>query len=299
LKRSALSGECGLNEIGDGLLNRVRARAQSFNDWVKFERLPFSERYAVGGLEIGFLFMVGAEADGVKGSVIAAAALKQNIFLCLRVKKAHDLAGFEGWSLRGSGEQLIQHVFGEIHGLARKNEKAMFVAGVEAMKPTENFIPARIWLERAYQLDNVCSGEVYLSAFNSSAQGFWFSDEWEHQFERTGGLIVRHPIERHIQSGTEIVNGIADDKRHFIWNWFQPPTDDCECPRIGLVLDEKSKWSLRQKGVDGRLKLLDVILGPLDFKFRCEGERLSGEWRHGKSRSDERSGISKSGADLR
>jgi hypothetical protein len=64
------------------------------------------------------------------------------------------------------------------------------------------------------------------------------------------------------------------------------------------VLDEKSKRSLRQKGVDGRLKLLDVILGPLNLKLGCEGERLSGEWRHDKSRSDERPGLSKSGAGI-
>jgi hypothetical protein len=199
---SNVSGaEKRLNEIGDGLLNRVRARARSFNDWIKFERLPFSERYAVGRLEIGFLFMVEAEAEGVKCPVIAAAPRKQNIFLCLRVNKAHDLAGLEGWSLGGSSEQLIQHVFGEIYCLARKNEKAVFIAGIETVKPAEDFIPARIRLERAYQLNDICSGETYLSAFNSSLKAFRFSNEWEHEFERAGGLIVRHPVERHIQGG--------------------------------------------------------------------------------------------------
>jgi hypothetical protein len=296
---SNVSGaEKRLDEIGDGLLNCVRARQQSFNDWIKFERLPFSERYAVGGLEIGFLFMIETETEGVKGPVIATAPRKQNIFLCLRVKKAHDLTGFEGWSLGGSSEQLIQHVFGEIYCLARKNEKAVFIAGIEAVKPAEDIIPARIRLQRAYQLNDICSGEIYLSALNSALKAFRFSNEWEDELEWAGGLIVRHPIECHIQGGTEIVNGVADDKRHFVRDWFQPPTDDCVRPSIGLVLDEKSKRSLRQKRVDGRLKLLDVIFGPLNLKFGCEGERLSGEWRHDKSRSDERARVSKSRAGL-
>jgi hypothetical protein len=294
---SNVSGaEKRLNEIGDGLLNRVRARAERFNDWVKFERLTFSERYAIGRLDICFLFEVGAHAEMVKGSVVSVAALKQANLFCLRISKAHDLTGSQKQSFGRSGKPLIQHLFGKIYDLAAKNEKAVFIAGVEAMKSAQDFIPARIGLERVYQLDDICSGEIYLSAFNSVLKPLRFSHEREHEFEGAGGFIVRHSIERHIQGGAKVVNGITNNERQLIGDGFVPSANDGVLASFGLVLDDGSKRALGHKGIDGRLKLADVIFGPLDFKLGCEGERVSRGDAHGKIRSDERPGISKSGA---
>jgi hypothetical protein len=293
---NVFGAEKRLDEIGDGLLDRVRARAQRFNDWVKFERLSFSERYAIGRLDICFLFEVGTHAQSVKGPVISIGPLKQGDLFCLRISKTDKVIGLQNGSAGCSGEPLIQHLFWKIYDLAGENEKAVFVAGIEAVKSAQNFIPARVRLERAYQLDDICSGEIYLGAFNSALKAFRFSDKGKHEFEGTGCLVVRHSIERHIEGGAEIVNGIANNERQFIGNRFVPFTNDGVPASIGLVLDDGSKRSLSHKGIDGRLKLADVIFGPLDFKLGCVGERVSGEWRHDKSRSDERPGISKSGA---
>jgi hypothetical protein len=287
-----------LNEIGDGLFSRIRARAQSFSDWVKFERPSFSERYAIGRLDICFLFEVGAVAESVKDPVISVGTLKQNNLFCLRISKAHKFTGIQDWSMGRSGEPLIQHFFGKIYDLAGKNEKAMFIAGIEAVKSAQNFIPARIRLERAYQLDDICAGEIYLGAFNSVLKSFRFSNEGEHEFVGAGGVVMRHSIDSHIEGGAEIVNGIAHNERESIGNGFVPLANDGVLASIGLVLDDGSKRSLAHKGIDVRLKLEDVIFGPLDFKVGCEGESVSGEWGHGKVRSEERPGISKSGADI-
>jgi hypothetical protein len=295
---SVPGAEKGFNEIGDGLLNRVRARAERFNDWVELERLTFSERYAIGRLDICLVFEVGAHTEGVKGSVIGVAALKQSNLFCLRISKAHDFTGCQKGSLGRSGEPLIQHLFWEIYDLAGKNEKTVFVAGVEAVKPAQDFIPARIRLERLYQLDDICAGEIYLSAFDSVLKPFRFSNEREHEFEGTGGFIVRHSIERHIEGGAEVVNHIANNERQVIGNGFVPSANDGVFAGVGLVLDDGSKRSLSHKGIDGCLKLADVIFGPLDFKLGCEGQRASGGEAHGKIRSDERPRISKSGADI-
>jgi hypothetical protein len=54
----------------------------------------------------------------------------------------------------------------------------------------------------------------------------------------------------------------------------------------GSVVNLYSQYPEKRTRFSELSILLDVIPGPLDFKFGCEGERLSGEWRHDKSRSD-------------
>jgi hypothetical protein len=139
---NVFGAEKRLDEIGDGLLDRVRARAQRFNDWVKFERLSFSERYAIGRLDICFLFEVGTHAQSVKGPVISIGPLKQGDLFCLRISKTDKVIGLQNGSAGCSGEPLIQHLFWKIYDLAGENEKAVFVAGIEAVKSAQNFIPA-------------------------------------------------------------------------------------------------------------------------------------------------------------
>jgi hypothetical protein len=50
------------NQLIDNAFDNVNTAVEHWNDRLALERLSLSERYAVGQLDIGFLFVVGHRA---------------------------------------------------------------------------------------------------------------------------------------------------------------------------------------------------------------------------------------------
>ena len=160
--------------------------------------------------------------------------------------------------------------------MARENQKAVFVAGIKSMQPTKYLISARVRLEGAYRLDDICSGKVYLSAFDSSLKAFCFSDKWEHNLKGAGGFIVRHPVKREIEGRAEIVDGVAEDERPFVGDGFLSFTGDDVLAGLWLVLDDQSEWSFLHERANFGIKVVDVMFGPASSprgRSRCNTVR--------------------------
>jgi hypothetical protein len=79
--------EKSFNEVGDCVFDCECACVQRFNDWLKLERLSFSERYAIGRLDICFMFEVGVVIESAKEAVIGPFRGKQNNLFCIRMRK--------------------------------------------------------------------------------------------------------------------------------------------------------------------------------------------------------------------
>src|SRR6185312_7770811 len=76
-----------------------------------------------------------------------------------------------------------------------KDKQAVFVPIVEGMETAKYLIPAGIRLERAYRLDDICSGEMYLGAFDSFFKSFRFSTERKHQREGVLRPVLGHAVD--------------------------------------------------------------------------------------------------------
>jgi hypothetical protein len=278
------------------LLDRVRASTQHFNDRLELERLSFAERYAIGRLDVCFLLEVIGPTDGMEDAVVCPMPLKDRRYLCIRVKEARYLLGSESGGVRGVREQFPQQVSGEICNLPRENQKAMFIAGIKPMQPAEYLIPARVGLQFAYRLDDICSGEMYLSAFDFSLKVFRLSNEWEHKFPWMCSPIAGHSVNGEIKSRAEVMDRISDNERPFLGNGFLAFTGDDILSGLWLMLDDQPIWSFLHERANFPIKVVDVIFGPLNFEARREGERISGGEAHCKIRSNKRTGISKNGA---
>src|ERR1019366_6713952 len=145
--------------------------------------MSFSERYAIGQSDIGFLFRVGIHRPAAKpfeGAVIGK-AFEQLDLVCVRMRNADcsDRIGkSDGWAAGNDGSQRC---FVKINNLPGQNQKPMFILGVETEYPTEHWVPVSVWLERAYVLDDLCAGELYLSAFDLSLKPLFLPDKGEHE----------------------------------------------------------------------------------------------------------------------
>src|SRR5665213_637862 len=235
---------------------------QRWNDRFALEGMSFSERYAIGQSDIGFLFRVGIHRSPTKpleGTVVGK-TLEQLDLICVRMRKADcpDRVGkSEG---RTSGDDGSQRCLVKINNLPGKNQKPMFILGVESEYPAEHWVTVSVWLERVNKLDDLCAGELYLSAFDISLKPLLFPDKGKHEGMRIGRLVAGHTVNGEIKRGPKIVNDIADDKGPGIGNASISFGNDQILAGLRPVSENDPKWSILHEFFNCKPKFIDMLL---------------------------------------
>ena len=101
-------------------------------------------------------------------------------------------------------------------------------------------------LERAYILDDLCAGELYLCAFDLIDKALLFPDKWKHKLMAIGGYDGGHCVDCEIQRGPKIVNGIANHERPCVGDGFISFRNDQILASLRPVFDNQPKWAATQ-----------------------------------------------------
>lgn len=243
-------------------VDEIDAGIERWQNRMALERLSFSERYAIGRTDIGFLFAVNHSiAHGGVGAVVGG-ALEQLNFVLVRMRKAenaHRGGKFDGWT---AGDDGSQQCFVKIQNLSGQNQKPMFISGVETVYPAEKWMPVSVWLQLVNVLNDFCAGELYLSAFDLSYKALFFPDKGKHEFMGIGRPVARHGIDRQVKGGPQVVDCVSDYQRPGIWNLSESFGNDQILVGLRPMFDDEPKWPVIHEFFDGAPKLVDMVLSP-------------------------------------
>jgi hypothetical protein len=264
LNSSKVVGTAEIEEhLIDDSLNDINAVLQRWNDRRALERLSFSERYEIGQSDIGFLFMLAAGPVARPFSAgVVSRTLKQLDLILIRMRKANFPDAFRPPDGRITRDDGAQRCLVKIQNMPGKNQKPMFILGVETEYPAENWIPVSVWLERTNISDDVCAGELYLSASDLSLKPLLFADKGKHERVRVGRLIASHAVDREIKRGPKIVDNISDHQRPVIGERLISFGNDQILVGLRPMLDEDPEWAIMHEFFNVKPKLLDMLLGP-------------------------------------
>jgi hypothetical protein len=181
----------------------------------------------------------------------------------MRKAEYADIVGpLDGGATRNDGSQ---RGFVKIQNLPGQNQKPMFISGVETTYPAENWVPVSVWLEPAYVLDDLCSGELYLSAFDLSVKPMLFPRKWKHQSVLIPSLVTGHAENGEIEGGPKIMDNISDYEGPFIRDRFISFGNDRILASLRPMLDDKPKGVILHEFFDLKPKLVDMLLGSPDL----------------------------------
>jgi hypothetical protein len=236
----------------DGLKRDLMQLQQRFKDRLSFERLSLAEQYRRGGLSIACYFQFGAglalKKYGFLRFVDAKSPLDiQTDILCLifKANAANFLDGHDG------------------------DQQVVFVRVVEgADRPEANIASVVDAYVVGKQLGKIGEGFFYSSI---RGMGTRIIPVFCHR-ERdliTPYTEIRNTLQNlnrdMVERGTQVVNDVAYDKATLGWRPVGRNDLDELLSGLAVCLDLNTAKITLEEVLKGRIKLLDVAVGPLDL----------------------------------
>lgn len=148
-----------------------------------------------------------------------------------------------------------------------RNQELMLVYDVEIVKTVQRAIPSLIGF---YVVNNEIGDfrrmSLYISCINLSYK--FLAPLIKREFNIPIGGIVSfgsNVPDCHIKGCMEVVNNIADDQRHFIGQRCSYVKMELMRSALKINLSPKMVNICLDVGVQDRIKLKDVLIGPFDF----------------------------------
>lgn len=150
-------------------------------------------------------------------------------------------------------------------GASGCNDKFVLVGYVEGMDGFKSFIPAHVRLEALDFGDDIFTGKLYLSGSHGGYKALLPSCEGELDGFRSSGQVSNHGEDRDIESASEVVDCIPDDKAEFAWDGCVL-FDEVGFPSgLGLAEGSEVERFFLEKIGDAPVKVVDMMLGPIDL----------------------------------
>jgi hypothetical protein len=259
--------EIRVDQIGDRVLHHDCNPEEDLNHGLTVEGLSLTEAYREGRLDICYLVKITHPAPLVSRSSCVSDICHSEEVALFRVK--HDRPGPAG---RTSCD-FTEIVSGEAGCFSGQEKQSMLVSIIEVTEPPEFCVPCLVWLERMYRFNDLFSGRPYLSILDGRINSFGLRRKGKLDFVELGGVCpgARQCVNRQVERGPQIVDGISDDEPKLIGNGLLCFDTEHGPPSLRLVAEEKLKRLLAEEGVDPLIEIIDVIAGPLDFQRRGVG----------------------------
>ena len=152
------------------------------------------------------------------------------------------------------------------HNVNIRDQEAVLVHDVELVKSPQGVIPSLVWFYRVQdQVENLSTGRLY---FSSVHDGYEFMPGFSNsELSPLIGSITRQADDftRHeVEGGTQIVNAVSNNERHIKGQFLGCLELDSICS-IRILLDKDTMGVSLKEGIDKRIQLTDVLIGPFDL----------------------------------
>ncbi len=251
LAGSALGGRMKIG--GDERINRPRNSIyhvlEGQNGLLTDEGLTIAEAYEKGRMDFCFLF------DPAIGHLIRSRPIP------CRARPVHT-----------NGRIVWNGVSAVKHGCFRHGDDELVLIGnVQGVDTIDEFVPARLRIERYDRFDDVFAGPMYLSACNGGAKAvfaYWLGREGILDVFGTYSQVPDHLPNNMIQRCPEIMNCVTDDQRELWWNGYLGFQYGRGAVAIFHSNEDKFVRLLSQVGVNFPAEIVDVIFGPFGLQSR-------------------------------
>jgi hypothetical protein len=252
--------EC-LDQERNGLLDRINAFTKRCNDSLVLERQPFSKSYEEGRLELCFL--VPRSSCACKSESLPSIGERfggNEQIAVFRANKAEDSG-----SVHRKAEVQSKFVPAHFRNAAGQDKQPMLVLSVQPMQCVKHFVPSGVGLEGCYCLDDLFAGELYLSLINGACKTLCFFGEGERNKVRAGRLGAGELEHGKIESRAQVMDGVANDKREFLWDGDIGFDSDGNLVCLRVEMPQELEWPFVHERVDLTPKIIDVMLGPFNL----------------------------------
>jgi hypothetical protein len=248
------------SEQRDGLLRQTREMMERWEKRITFDNPALAERYDEAELRLVIELLIGhSSLDPIK-----LLAIFERLPICdfERNRDAWNNRSVRRCPRReGSDDGRVVHCDCE--------QQSVFVSDIETVKTPEVGIPTFVRLEISDDLDCVLrDASLYLG----QAAGFKFVpavEDWE-AVSFAGRLVVGKdelPDEQ-IERGSEVVNRVAKDSAHAVRGLCPYRRAIDNVSRVRFLLTDRFVGIRLQEPLDRGVELVDVLVGPFDFRMR-------------------------------
>src|ERR1700722_10836519 len=251
-------------EVGHDVADKIRHTLERFENRITLNNPRFAERYIKQEIYLLVHFRIG----GINKEFVAY------------LEREHPVGGSEIEFNRGRlRESVFLHERGEysptmcsdVHGTecgTHGNQQAVLVGAVESMEPPEGVIPSLVWFDSVDGVYGVLPHSMYFSVHS----GLVFRGVIENRKVNmlgVGGIPrsdSKQPIGQMVKRTSEVMKGISRDTGDIERDRLNIDEEIDQLSRLRITLGRDFIGATVLKSEDCRLQLLDMLVGPFDFK---------------------------------
>jgi hypothetical protein len=255
---TVLSGEKG-GEGHDHALDQLREITKRWEDRFTFKNMRLIERYlnAETWVVIHLANLVGSHAVQLLAIVQRAPnrrADREGHSQVVRQVGSYTTQSYEG--VEGQGGETTK----------ARYERPVFVDPVKLMNLPEPFIPSLIWFGRIDEINSLLTGTHCFTGRLGVIRVDTLKD-WELRGPGNRAIVGLDEFDHEmVEGGTQIVDGIPDQRRPVHGDLLVDLEPEAVVAALWVYLSHDSISVGVQKPLDTRLKVLDVMYGPINFQ---------------------------------
>ena len=256
------NGEIRIGERVNDFLDADRHRAKFFDYKIEGKQLTLAEAYLKGRLNLRFIHG-GTQSAPVRSAGELQVLSNQGI-----PSRPEDsgTSKFDVGRKSGVRKNFLNVLSRNIGNISDGKDQLVLVCYVERVNPIEQLIPARIWLERIYHVDDLFAGDLYLSIRDGAFKGFRSSAEGELNSLGALCFVASHCENQKIKRGPQVMDRVSDNQSEAIWDGFIAYDFEGSLCSLWVNANNDFERAARQKGVDLPVQIIDVVLGPFNLE---------------------------------
>lgn len=248
----------------DDSLHKNRHISERRKNLFTFENFNISKSYIEGRLHILVFFRIARETKEYLA-----------LFRNQQGTDPWDNNGFflGGWSgsenvvqpQRCESLRITDGIVYSADTLGLCEDKVVFIGNVHSVKPPESIIPTEVRLQSVDSLLIGNANSLYLSWSGRCVLAGTIGNRKICTSARSGPCIFDKGNGEMVKSASEIVDGISDNQANDRINFSDILNHVIGVCRLRIVLRPERAWVCFEKGVDPRLHITDVVVGPVDL----------------------------------